>query len=82
MGEWGDEESPEMRTTFAVKLWANDDGYVVFLIDRIDSPWDDVEYLGNILDREEALGHPLKSQVFELTDEMVVQDKLIKDYLE
>ena len=80
-GEWGDEETPEMRTAFAVKLWTNDDGYVVSLMDRVDSPWDDVVYLGKILDREEALIHPLKSQVFELTDEMVVQDNLIKNYL-
>jgi len=82
MGEWGEDDSPEKRTAFAVKLWNNDEGYVVSLMDRADSPWHEVEYLGTILDREEVLVHPLKSQVFELTDKMVERDKLIKNYLE
>lgn len=79
LGEWGEDAPPEKRTAFAVKIW-QDDNWNVTVTDRIQSPWRRTEFLGNILDREEALNHPWIQDVFHISDYVVMQDKLVIDY--
>ena len=49
-------------------------------MDKEESPWKDPEYLGQILDRKEALIHPWLKDVFHITDHIVAEDKIIIDY--
>ena len=80
LGEWGEEGSPELRTAFAVKIWCNDDNWNVGVTDRDETPWRDVDFLGKILDRNEALEHPWIEDVFHITDHIVAEDQPVMDY--
>lgn len=80
LGEWGEEGTPDMRTAFAVDIWDNEDNWVVTVIDKDESPWNHVDFLGNILDREEALNHKWMSDVFHITDHIVTEDKPVMEY--
>ena len=82
LGAWGEGAEPSDRTAFAFKVWTNDVNYQVGLIDKAESPWNEVEYLGKILDRKEALNHPWIKDVFHITDHIVTDDKPIVEYLQ
>ncbi len=81
LGEWGDDEKgPEYRTAFAFRIWLDGDNYQVGIIDANECPWSHVTFLGQILDREDALKHEWLSDVFHITDHMVTDDKEIVRY--
>lgn len=80
LGEWGEDAKPEMRTAFAVNIWDNNHNWAVTITDRADSPWSHVEFLGRILDREEAITHPLINDVYHITDHIVTQDRSVIEY--
>jgi hypothetical protein len=80
LGEWGEGGEPEMRTAFAVKIWNNDDNWAVTVTDKDESPWSHVDFLGNILDREEALAHPWIKDVYHITDHIVAEDQPVIEF--
>jgi hypothetical protein len=52
----------------------------VGLVDAKESPWSHATFLGQILDREEALKHSWVKEVFHITDHIVAEDKMVIDY--
>ena len=81
LGEWGnDEKGPECRTAFPFRIWLNGDDFQVGLMNAEESPWRDVTFMGQILDRGEALEHEWISDVFHITDHMVAEDPEIVRY--
>ncbi len=80
LGQWGDEASPEDRVAFPFQIWMEESNFNVSLVDAEDSPWSHVTFMGKILDREEALKHESLSEVFHITDHMVVDDRQIIDF--
>ena len=62
-------------------LWTTESHYQVGLIDKDECPWNDVELLGKMLDREESLKHPWKDEVFHITDHIVTDDNEVIKYL-
>ena len=80
LGEWGDEVDPSERTAFPVCIWDNEGSWAVSVTNRDESPFANVEFIGEILDRDEALQHPLIKEVFHITDHIVAEDDVILDY--
>ena len=80
LGKWGDGAVPNDRLAFPFRVWTTDNKFQVGLMDAKESPWKDVTYLGRILDRDEALSHPLIKDVFHITDHMVTDDNVVIDY--
>jgi len=80
LGEWGEDGEPEMRIAFAVNIWDNDHNWAVTVTDKDESPWSHVEFLGKIVDREEALQHPWIKDVFHITDHIVAEDKPVIEF--
>ena len=80
IGMWGgDDASPADRNAFPLVLWQNDTEYGVTVVDAAQSPWRDVEFLGRMLDRDEALAHPLIKDVFHVTDHIFAEDAEIRE---
>jgi hypothetical protein len=82
IGEWGEGSLPSQRAAFALELRAGPDNYEVHVCDARESPWNNVDLLGPMLDREPALAHPLIDEVFHITDHAVVEDEPLKAYLD
>ena len=74
LGEWGEGAQPSDRVAFPFQIWVTDDNYNVGLVDAEDSPWSDATFIGRILNRDEALAHPLCKEAFHITDHMVADD--------
>lgn len=75
----GDEISK--RTCFSLGLWKNEQGFVATLLNANETPWypiDDVEFLN----REEALQHHYKSDIFRIIDEIWESDRDIIGFFE
>lgn len=81
IGEWGENSTPEQRVAFALQLRSSDGDYQVGLLDARDSPWRDARVIGRTLNRDEALKHPFVKEAFHVTDQMVVDDLPIHEYL-
>jgi len=82
LGEWGDGAESTQRVAFAFELRLTPDSFQVGLIDADASPWHDEQFIGRTLNREEALKHPRVSEVYHITDHMVVDDLPLKEHLE
>jgi len=81
-GEWGgDDPDPKTRTAIAMRIWIDDASFQVGLVDAGESGYSD-GLMGRILDRHEALAHPLKQEAFDLSDHIVVCDRPIIEFLE
>ncbi len=74
LGEWGEGAEPEKRTAFSVKIWDNNQNWAVTVTDKDESPWRHVTFLGQILDRDEAIKHPWIKDVYHITDHIVADD--------
>ena len=81
-GEWGDNATPDDRTAFALNIWVAHNSFQVGLIDAADAFRSTATFFGKILDREEALAHPLTQELFDLSDHIVICDRPIIEFLE
>ena len=82
LGDWTDGSTEKDRVTFALRIRATADEYQTGVVDAALSPWNDVEILGRMLDRKEALKHPWIKEVFHLCDHIVMEDKAVRSYLD
>ena len=80
LGTWGEDASPSERTAFVLKLWQNEEQWNVTILDKDESPWGGVEFLGKVLNRDEALAHPWVKDIYHITDHIVDEDKPIIEY--
>ena len=80
LGEWGEDGSPEKRTAFAINIWDDGGNWGVGLTDKNESPWSHVDFLGTILNREEALAHSWVKDVFHITDHIVSEDQPVIEF--
>ena len=82
IGEWGEGSQPDQRVAFALELRAGAANYEVHVCDADESPWQGEALLGRMLDRQQALEHPLIGEVFHITDHAVLDDQPLKAYLD
>lgn len=83
LGEWGsDDVGPDPRVAFPFQIRATANQFEVGMVDAAQSPWSHVTFLGKILNRSEALAHEWISDVFHITDHIVVDDKEIARYFD
>lgn len=78
--EWDDNnENIIKKTGFALTIWVKDDNFNVTLINKDECAWKNIPEV-EILDREQSLNHPQKSDLFHITDHIVVDDKEVIAY--
>jgi hypothetical protein len=77
-------DSPEWKGRVAFSFWlrVENDEYRTTVIDKGESPWNNSNVLGPMLDRSEALSHQLLQEVFHLVDHIVKEDPAIKELFE
>jgi len=78
-GSWDEGTSPKERTAIAFRIWTNETGYQVGLVDA-DDYWE-TDLLGIRLTRDEALASHWRQEVFDLSDHIVECDMPVVDYL-
>ena len=74
IGGWGGDGVPPSRAAFSFRLWQGEKNYNVGLTNADESPWNGIELLGKMLDREEALSHHWIEDVFHITDHITEDD--------
>ena len=81
LGDWAKDE-PDDRVAFALRIRSTDSEYQVSVDDAKFSAWHDVDILGRMLDRKEALAHSWIKEVFHITDHIVTEDPVVKTFLD
>lgn len=80
LGDWSDDAPPSAREAFVTKVRVVDGQPQVMVVDPDDSPWDDLDILGRLLTREEALAHPDKARYFHAIDHVIAGDARFMRY--
>lgn len=79
-GNFDDGSNVGDRVAFFLRIWAVKYMPTVMLVDPIESPYGRDE-VGIPLSRAEALAHPFKQKLFDLTDHIVDCDEPIRQFL-
>jgi hypothetical protein len=82
LGDWGINEIPEHRFAFPFEIRMDDDNFQIGMVNKENSPWSNVELLGEFLDRKESLEHEWIDEVFHITDHILTEDKIVLDYFQ
>ncbi len=82
LGDWGEGTTPEQRRAFSMKIRTRDNQYEVMVTSADQCPWREATIIGRVLDREEALAHPWLKDAFAVTDQIVLEDQAMKQYLD
>ncbi len=82
IGPWWDGTDPSDRVAFALQVRSGVENFEVSVRDKVESPWIDVEMLGQMLNRKEALAHPLCSEAFHITDHLFSEDEALRQLLD
>ncbi len=81
IGAWGTGALASNRTAFGLECRVDATGPSFMLVDAENLPWGTEEFLGTKLTRATALSHPLKPEIFEILDELVVRDPRFRAFL-
>jgi hypothetical protein len=81
LGAWGEGTGPADRIAFAMKLRLGAMEFEYELCDPEASPWAHATIIGRMLDRSEALGHPLLKDAYRVTECAAVEDPLVRRFL-
>lgn len=81
LGTWWVDGVPPDRVAFALRITTSADGYQLQVIDANGLAWQNSEILGTKLNRDEALAHPWRCDVYALFDHMVECDAPLHAYL-
>lgn len=81
IGPWGDGALASNRSAFGLECRVDETGPSFMLVDAEDLPWGTQDFLGAKLTRPAALSHPLKQEIFEILDELIVRDPRFHAFL-
>ena len=82
IGAWDTDAPATDRISFGLACRVDGNGPGFMLVDAADLPWGTEEFLGTKLTRAAALSHPLKPEVFEILDDLVVKDARLRTFLD
>src|SRR5262249_42516366 len=82
IGKWDEGSAPKDRVAFRVRIRSAEREFQVMVIAAADTQWNDAEFLGHMLNRNEALKHRRLKDIFHITDHLVTEDRDVIAYLE
>jgi hypothetical protein len=80
IGDWTDSGGHESRTAVCMKVRAIEGRPQVMVVGPSDCPWGDVQVLGAIATREQALARPDIKDYFHVVDHVLVSDERFTRY--
>lgn len=81
LGDFAEGSSPADRVAFAMQIQPREEGYELALLDAAQSPWNGLDLIGRTLPRDEAAEHPRLQEAWQLADQVLTHDAVLKRYL-
>jgi hypothetical protein len=82
LGEWEDDSEAARRIAISLDVRSGAENYQVMVVDGSESSFASTPLLGRCLSRSEALAHPWLQEVFHITDHVLEEDVLVKQFLD
>lgn len=82
VSERWDANDTKTRVSFGLRIYVQEEDIGLTLVDPADSAWSGRDNAGRMLQRAEALRHPLKADVLDLAEEIIDKDPKIRRFLE
>ncbi len=82
IGDWDESTTEKDRLCFNLKIYSAAKEYQLFFIDPQEAPWKNNSLLGVKITKVEAKQHPLKEEVFQILNEIILSDQYLKDFLD
>ena len=64
-----------------LQMWATEDSVEMLVVDAAESPWSGEKYLGDLLNRDEALASPLLETAFRVAGQLARENTTVSGYL-
>lgn len=80
-GDWSESASGADRERVAIQAWPTPNRIEMHIDDRSETPWDDSEVFGRVLERGEAMAHPLRADFLEVAEFVVLHDQRLREHL-
>jgi hypothetical protein len=81
VGDWNESASVTDRERVAIQAWPTPERIEMHFDSRSETPWDDSEVFGRLLEREEALAHPRRADFLEVAEFVVLHDQRLREHL-
>jgi hypothetical protein len=81
IGDWSDEATSGDRVCFGLDAYEGEHEILFRFVEPEDSPWPVTELFGTMLDRNEALVHPLSNEALAIAEAITRQHSAIHGYL-
>lgn len=82
VGTWWDDKAIDERSWVFLRVWVEQKGYRMKLLDPMLSQHRNYKALGTALDRSVALADPLRDEFFAVADFIVENDPAVTSYLD
>lgn len=81
VGEWDEGTIREQRTCVGLEAYEGEVQILFRFIERESSPWTETDLLGRMISREEAVGHPLRSEFLAVAEIIVRKHPAVRQFL-
>jgi hypothetical protein len=81
VGRWDEGSGVKDRTSFGLNVFPTDSEIQFSFIGPNDSPWEETDLLGIMLDRNQALKSPFSKEILALGEYVVENDQRVGNYL-
>ena len=82
VGEWNEGSSPADRVSIGVRATPTASSIDFTVLNPHESPWGNTPLLGQMLDRKQALNHPVLKEVLHIAEHVVRDDMRICRFLD
>ena len=82
LGDWGEDTGPEDRYSIGLDVRANTSDVMFSVLEPEQSSFNDVEFIGRMMPRIEALAHPQLDHIFHVAEHIVADDPRVTTALE
>jgi hypothetical protein len=81
VGEWSEGSSPADRVSIGVRAVPAASSVDFTVLNPNESPWSDTPLLGRMLERDQALAHPVLNEVMHIAEHIVCDDTRVSRFL-
>jgi hypothetical protein len=81
LGAWCEGSTPDERECVVMKVRNHRGKIEMMVVGVADCPWDDLQILGRMLERREALESPTIADFFHVADHVIERDHRLRAYL-
>jgi hypothetical protein len=81
LGDWSESATGAARERVGIAVWPTPERIEMHIDRGSESPWEDSDVLGRLLEREEAVSHPRRGDYLRVAEFVVMHDERLRRHM-